>query len=259
MLRCNQATIGPPSPLPHPTPSIATKSPTTLPRQLLLPHWTCPCNCFWVSISSGSFLSLLPRRGWGWGLRGWNKGGEQGCVVQFQSPKTCTYNQMSKSKSGKSSAKTLSFFLLLLNVISPKWKPVCQSCPAPNERHAYLWTLTSVHIHRHTHSETNNEENKVFLSVGGSVGYTRWDRAKLRLAFPLSARCWICIWIQLWGPRFMPLWALPSRVFFPPGFLSLSPILSLIIPNCVELLTLFTFSSHFFWVFIYHCKTYISL
>lgn len=65
----------------------------------------------------------------------------------------------------------------------------------------------------------------MFLSVGGSVGYTRWDRAKLKLAFPLGARCWICIWIQLWGPRFMPLWALPSRVFFP--WISLSQLHSL--------------------------------
>lgn len=153
MLRCNQATTGPPSPLPHPTPSIATKSPTTLPRQLLLPHWICPCNCFWVSISSGSFLSLLPRRGWGGrGLGGWNKGGEQGCVVQFQSPKTCTYNQMSKSKSGAKTLSFFSFFLLLLNVISPKWKPVRQSCPAPNERHMHIYERSLVFTYTDTHT-----------------------------------------------------------------------------------------------------------
>lgn len=147
MLQCNQATIGPPSPLPHPTPSIATKSPTTLPWQLLLPHWTCPCNCFWVSISSGSFLSLLPRGVGGAGTRG----GEQGCVVQFQSPKTYTCNQMPKSKSGKSGAKTLSFFAPF-NVISPKWKPVCQSCPAPNERHMHIYERSLVFTYTDTHT-----------------------------------------------------------------------------------------------------------
>lgn len=128
------------------------------------------------------------------------------------------------------------FFLLLLNAISPKWKPVCQSCPAPNERHMHIYERS--HTRTHTHSETNNEENKVFLSVGGSVGYTRWDRAKLRLAFPLGARCWICIWIQLWGARFMPLWTLPSRVFF----FSLSAPFSL--SSCRTVLS-FSHCSHF--------------
>lgn len=53
LARCYGATgqpSGPPQPsvprLPHPTASIATQCPATLPRQLLLPQWSCPCNCF---------------------------------------------------------------------------------------------------------------------------------------------------------------------------------------------------------------------
>lgn len=43
---------------------------STLPRQLLLPQWSCPCNCFSLPISSGSFLS--PRQEGG--LAGWRVG-----------------------------------------------------------------------------------------------------------------------------------------------------------------------------------------
>ena len=97
------------------------------------------------------------------------------------------------------------------------------------------------HSHTYTHSHTQAWRMKCSCQLG--VVYTHRDLAKWRSAFPLGARGWICIWIQLWVPRFMPLWVMPSSAFFP-GFLSLPHSLSHLPSVCVALLIDPLFSSH---------------
>ena len=104
-------------------------------------------------------------------------------------------------------------------------KAVCHSCLAPIKgfNHIFACLRASTHIHTHTHWE---RVWRMMCSCQLGVACTHWDLAKVSLAFPLGARCWICIWIQLWGFRFMPVWVVPSRAFFPFTF-SLSQLHSL--------------------------------
>lgn len=136
---------------------IATQCPSTLPRQLLLPQWSCTETAFHCKSVQVHFCLCCQERGGGGG------GPNKGRCFTFNLPSTCTYHLMSRFKiNWTESCKTTELFLSLAERLKSfffssshisKVKPVCHLCSAPNERHMHIYecspafTCTDTHTH----------------------------------------------------------------------------------------------------------------